>query len=185
MKTRQSELDNKRLTPIRRANVCLLAKPKGATARLAEAMGLSHGPIGSVKSDSERSIGHDFARRLETAVGLPAGWLDQPHSPSDVPAAVLALLSRSARGSRRGRAVLGKEQGLTTSRSSNPNDRPLGFELSVWADDRLNVARRLRLLADLLEAGKIGTNVKGTTGGNGDDAEYLFTTAQPAPGATE
>ena len=98
--------DNMQLTPIRRANIRLLTEAKGASARLAELMDISYGPLAAVKKESGKAIGSAFCRRIERALALPEGWLDTPKEVTDIPTEVSAKLNRSAQGSKRGRRAL-------------------------------------------------------------------------------
>lgn len=99
MRTQAMQAENQQLTPVRRANIRLLTDGAGASARLAELMGVTAGPISAVRAESEKSIGSGFCRKIESAIGLPDGWLDTPKDTSDVPDEISVKLSRSARGS--------------------------------------------------------------------------------------
>lgn len=121
--------ENKRLTPVRRANIRLLTAADGASARLAEVMGITSGPIASVRRESSKAIGVDFCRGIEAALGLESGWLDVPHVEGEVPREVVNTLARSARGSRRSRRVI-----VTDTQPSSRETRSSAASLSDMAD---------------------------------------------------
>jgi hypothetical protein len=72
---------------IRRANLLLLIQESGSAARLAALSGLAAPYISQVsravqnsKGKGVRVMGPDVARRLETKMGKPRGWMDTDHS---------------------------------------------------------------------------------------------------------
>lgn len=63
---------------------------------------------------------------------------------------------------------------------TNPHDRPIRMDMSVLADNKAELVRRLRAQADLIESGRIGDVGRAGCGGNGDDTEYLISGLGPA-----
>lgn len=74
----------------RRANLNLLLEEVGAghgdAARLARLTGVKPPIISQLRrltyypSGVERAMGDDIARKLETGMGKPTGWMDHPHA---------------------------------------------------------------------------------------------------------
>jgi hypothetical protein len=78
---------------IRRANLLLLIQESGSAARLAALSGLAAPYISQVsravpnsKGKGVRVMGPDVARRLETKMGKPRGWMDTDHSALNIAA---------------------------------------------------------------------------------------------------
>lgn len=98
-KSSASVVENARLTPVRRANLCLLTAGDGAVTRLAGVIGVTPGSVSALKNRSDKSIGRRFCTSVEAALGLSAGWMDVLQLASDIPEEVRVLLSQTARGS--------------------------------------------------------------------------------------
>jgi hypothetical protein len=71
---------------IRRENLVIAISRAGSAAKLAELMGTSPAYLSQLKnqvqdskSGTPKSMGDDFARRLEEALGLVKGWMDRDH----------------------------------------------------------------------------------------------------------
>ncbi|WP_149135634.1 hypothetical protein [Cupriavidus campinensis] len=65
---------------IRIANVLLLEREIGSRSALARKVGSSQSYLSQcVGKGGVRSIGDDLARRLETAMEKPQGWMDECH----------------------------------------------------------------------------------------------------------
>ena len=74
----------------RRANTDLLiGDGHGAKAQFAKAMKWH---ATEVQHLEKRTFGYRKARAMEAQLGLPAGWLDSPHAPEQVPPEVRALI---------------------------------------------------------------------------------------------
>jgi hypothetical protein len=78
---------------IRRANLLSLIQEAGSAARLATLSGLAAPYISQVsravpnsKGKGARVMGPDVARRLETKMGKPRGWMDTDHSALNIAA---------------------------------------------------------------------------------------------------
>lgn len=64
----------------RRANLALLVERFHGNKPLAEAVDTDPAYISQMLSSrTKANMGHNFARRVEAALGLPDGWMDQPH----------------------------------------------------------------------------------------------------------
>lgn len=75
---------------IRRQNLELAIMRAGTAAKLAEIVGTAPAYISQIKnrtqdskSGTPKTMGDDFARRVETALGLAVGWMDTPHTKVD------------------------------------------------------------------------------------------------------
>ncbi len=78
---------------VRRANLLLLIQEAGSAAKLAALSGLAAPYISQVsravpnsKGKGARVMGPDVARRLETKMGKPRGWMDTDHSALNIAA---------------------------------------------------------------------------------------------------
>lgn len=68
---------------IRRRNLAALVTKHGGNKALADATGTDPAYISQLLSPRiKANLGHELARRIESRLQLPAGWMDQPH---DVP----------------------------------------------------------------------------------------------------
>lgn len=70
------------LKEIRRQNLLLILASlggHGGQKKLSEKTGIHHTYISSLRVGN-REMGEETARKMESAMGLSAGWLDQPHS---------------------------------------------------------------------------------------------------------
>jgi phage repressor protein C with HTH and peptisase S24 domain len=66
---------------IRRENLRALAARYGTQAEFAAACGTAPSVISLIVSPNpKRNLGHQLARKIESAQGLPMGWLDSTHS---------------------------------------------------------------------------------------------------------
>ncbi|MEX5744680.1 S24 family peptidase [Massilia sp. X63] len=77
---------------VRRQNLEVAIKRMGSAARLADASGTSPAYISQIKNrtpDSKtgrpKAMGDDMARRIEVALGVQSGWMDQQHGPTPFP----------------------------------------------------------------------------------------------------
>lgn len=69
------------VTEIRRENLRAVANKLGGNARLAEKLGQSSSFIGQLIGKTPKAnIGNTLARKIETQIDKPHGWLDQPHT---------------------------------------------------------------------------------------------------------
>ena len=74
-----------------RANLVLLTREVGAATRLARMMTFSETYLKLILS-GQRDFSEEFVRGVESVAGLPAGWMDVPHEPADVPADARAAI---------------------------------------------------------------------------------------------
>ena len=86
---------------IRRSNCQYIidTRYRGVVNRLAIACGMHSAQLARIFTDNEnrREIGDTLARRIEKAVGLEHGWLDQQHASGDVLSTKIALLDTQSR----------------------------------------------------------------------------------------
>lgn len=69
---------------IRRENLAALVRSRGGNKALADAINTDPAYISQLLSTRTRAdMGHSLARRIETALDLPFGWMDQPHDASE------------------------------------------------------------------------------------------------------
>lgn len=73
------------LLPVWRANLVLLTREVGAATRLARMMTFSASYLKLMLS-GQREFSEEFVRGIEAVTGLPAGWMDRPHSHHEIPA---------------------------------------------------------------------------------------------------
>ncbi|WP_250511524.1 hypothetical protein [Caballeronia sp. GACF4] len=81
---------------IRRANLHVLTKRNGSKAKLGVVMGMS-GSNMAHRLYGKKRMDEAEANRFTKRLGLPAGWLDQPRSETEIPKSVLALLTPASR----------------------------------------------------------------------------------------
>ncbi|MDR5832377.1 hypothetical protein P9250_31500 [Caballeronia sp. LP006] len=81
---------------IRRANLHLLTKRNGSKAKLGVVMGMS-GSNMAHRLYGKKRMDEAEANRFTKQLGLPAGWLDQPRSETEIPKSVSALLAPASR----------------------------------------------------------------------------------------
>ncbi|MEL6236989.1 MAG: hypothetical protein AAFO57_00530 [Pseudomonadota bacterium] len=68
------------ISTIRRMNVRILEREAGSLAKLAEMAGTKENYLSQCTSKlPARNIGNDVARRLESGMGKPYGWMDESH----------------------------------------------------------------------------------------------------------
>ncbi len=79
---------------IRRRNMLALVKEFGTMEKLAELVGTSPSVLSQIKIGA-RNMGHDLARRFESKLRKPVGWMDAQHK-DEVVEEPLALYSISA-----------------------------------------------------------------------------------------
>lgn len=72
------------LLPVWRANLVLLTREVGAATRLARMMTFSASYLKLMLS-GQREFSEEFVRGIEAVTGLPAGWMNQPHSQHEIP----------------------------------------------------------------------------------------------------
>lgn len=66
---------------IRRANLAALVRAHGGNKPLADAIGTDAAYISQLLSNKTKAdMGHMLARRIEKALDLEPGWMDQPHT---------------------------------------------------------------------------------------------------------
>ena len=66
---------------IRRANLAALVRAHHGNKALADAIDTDPAYISQLLSTKTKAdMGHNLARRIEQALGLPGGWMDQVHS---------------------------------------------------------------------------------------------------------
>lgn len=65
---------------IRRANLAALIAKEGKAAAVAEKVGTAAAYLSQILSEKTKAqVGDDLARRIESAYGLPHGWMDERH----------------------------------------------------------------------------------------------------------
>ena len=71
----------------------------GVVNRTARAIGVQQSQIARVyaKGEYRRNVGDNLARRIETALNLPEGWLDTEHAGSDKLSNKMDFLDRAQR----------------------------------------------------------------------------------------
>lgn len=72
------------LLPVWRANLVLLTREVGAASRLARMMTFSASYLKLMLS-GQREFSEEFVRGIEAVTGLPAGWMNAPHTEHDIP----------------------------------------------------------------------------------------------------
>jgi hypothetical protein len=72
------------LLPVWRANLVLLTQEVGAATRLARMMTFSASYLKLMLS-GQREFSEEFVRGVEAVTGLPAGWMNAPHTGQDIP----------------------------------------------------------------------------------------------------
>lgn len=72
------------LLPVWRANLVLLTREVGAASRLAKMMTFSASYLKLMLS-GQREFSDEFVRGVEAVTGLPAGWMDEPHTTEHIP----------------------------------------------------------------------------------------------------
>jgi len=77
--------------PIWRANLVVLTREVGAATRLARMMTFSASYL-KLMLAGQREFSEEFVRGVEAVTGLPAGWMDTPHTAEDVPADARAAI---------------------------------------------------------------------------------------------
>jgi len=77
--------------PIWRANLVVLTREVGAATRLARMMTFSASYL-KLMLAAQREFSEEFVRGVEAVTGLPAGWMDTPHTAEDVPADARAAI---------------------------------------------------------------------------------------------
>ena len=77
--------------PIWRANLVVLTREVGAATRLARMMTFSASYL-KLMLAGQRDFSEEFVRGVEAVTGLPAGWMDMPHTAEDVPADARAAI---------------------------------------------------------------------------------------------
>ena len=80
--------DGQGLRATRSANLAVLVKPHGAQARLAALMGVTTPVISGMLRVEKKRFGKQAARKVESTLDLPEGWLDRdnPEPPEHVAA---------------------------------------------------------------------------------------------------
>jgi hypothetical protein len=78
------EYSDESLLPVWRANLGLLTRQVGAATRLARMMTFSESYL-KLMLAGQRDFSEEFVRGVEAVTGLPAGWMDAPREPHDVP----------------------------------------------------------------------------------------------------
>lgn len=71
-----------RLREIRRQNLLLILDSlggHGAQKKLSDKLGVYSSYISNIRM-GQKEIGEEIARKIETAMSLSPGWMDQPHS---------------------------------------------------------------------------------------------------------
>ncbi|CAB3742782.1 hypothetical protein [Paraburkholderia rhynchosiae] len=89
--------DSAALQNIRRANLHVLTGRNGSKARLGVVMAMSGSNMAHRLYGKKRMDGAE-ANRFTERLGLPAGWLDTPHSEAEIPESVSRLLTPASRG---------------------------------------------------------------------------------------
>ena len=89
--TPQQPSDKKQTLEHRRLNLTMLTAARGAKNRLAQLAGTSGSRI-SLMTSARKPVSDPFAIAIEDGLGLPRGWLDQPRTADEVPAAVWQAL---------------------------------------------------------------------------------------------
>ncbi len=84
------------LEKVRRANLHVLTSPKGSKVRLAAVMEMSESNMAN-RFYGQKRMDETEANRFTERLGLQAGWLDVPHSVTDVPKSVSELLTSPLR----------------------------------------------------------------------------------------
>lgn len=91
----------KTVKDVRRANCRYIidTRYQGVVSRLAKDCGMHSAQLARIFSPAEtrREIGDGLARRIEKAIGLETGWMDQQHASSDDLTAKIALLDTESR----------------------------------------------------------------------------------------
>lgn len=120
------------LREVRRQNLHLVLAGfggRGAQKKLAEKSGIYHTYLSNIRVGN-REMGEEIARKIEAAMGLAPGWMDQPH------------------------AVFEKEKGDYAAVAATPEEVALEQRLtSLW--EQLSMPRRrvaLEVLADMVAA---------------------------------
>ncbi len=75
----------------RRQNLAMLTSQRGTKNRLARLSGISPSRI-SLMTTGRKPVSNPFALAIESALTLPRGWLDEPHTLPQVPASAWARL---------------------------------------------------------------------------------------------
>ncbi|MGA7817105.1 MAG: hypothetical protein WCA53_30095, partial [Caballeronia sp.] len=101
---------------IRRANLHVITSRNGSKARLGVLMELS-GSNMAHRLHGKKRMDDVEANRFTKRLGLPAGWLDVERSATDIPAAVVKLLTPASRG----HASVHQEQVPATATSMEKN----------------------------------------------------------------
>lgn len=138
---------------IRRANLHVLTALNGSKARLGVVMEMSgsnmaHRLYGKKRLDSVE------ANRFTERLGLPAGWLDTPHSEADIPESVSRLLTPAARG----RASVEQKEPLAAATEDRASTQPADATANARrsrADIRTGAKDRATGSADASEKGTI------------------------------
>ena len=77
----------RKLDRLRLANLELLVEEAGTAAALARRVGTNESYLSQIRRQlptakgTPRSIGDDLAEKLESGMGKPMGWMDEPHIP--------------------------------------------------------------------------------------------------------
>jgi hypothetical protein len=71
---------------IRLLNLEVLIKKHGSAAKIANLIGSSPTVFSVIRSDRhpDKNMGNGMARRIETALSLPHGWMDQLHDEHEI-----------------------------------------------------------------------------------------------------
>ncbi|WP_232478131.1 hypothetical protein [Caballeronia calidae] len=88
--------DSRALAEIRRVNLHTLTQRNGSKAQLGRLLEMSQSNIAH-RLHGQKRMDDVEARRVTDKLGLPAGWLDKPRKPTDVPEAIADLLSPPSR----------------------------------------------------------------------------------------
>lgn len=72
---------------------------QGVKNRMAKACDIPHMQIARIffENEARRNCGDKLARRIETALGLELGWLDQDHAKTDLIMTKIATLNAEGR----------------------------------------------------------------------------------------
>ncbi|OUL84239.1 hypothetical protein [Paraburkholderia hospita] len=109
---------------IRRTNLHLLTSRTGSKVRLGVVMEMSGFNIAD-RLHGKKRMDSVEANRFTERLGLPAGWLDSPHTDADIPESVSRLLAPAPRG----RAAVRQDEPVAPAANDGVQVKPAGEEV--------------------------------------------------------